>query len=153
MCKNGFCFTEASAQREKAGFPIPPETRCGKGKPVAHSRWNLKATSFFRPRNGRNSPGCRRGKKITLELRDTRRLQPHPLFCLLHPHGRNHDFQRNAAFDDGLNNGLPGTAFMDIFDQVAINFDPLRLELRQQQQACESGAKVIDGHPKPGCLQ
>ena len=89
-------------------------------------------------------PGA--GKKMPLELGNSRRLQPHPLFCLLYPHRAELDFKRGTAFDDRLNDGLSGATFMHVRDQIAINLNSVRLEVGQQLQPGKTGTKVIDRH-------
>lgn len=76
-------------------------------------------------------PVTRAGKQMPLELGNACRLQPHPLFRLLNADGTELDLQRGTAGDNRLNDGLPRAAFVHIRDQIAVNLNSVRLELRQ----------------------
>lgn len=75
-------------------------------------------------------PGA--GKEMPLELGNSRRLQPHPLFRLLHAHRAELDLKRGTAFDNRLNDGLSGATFVHVSDQITIYLNSVRLELSQQ---------------------
>src|SRR5690606_9477454 len=53
----------------------------------------------------------------------------------------------------GLDDGLSWAAFMNIANEVTINFDAIGLELRQQLQTAKTSTKVIEGDTDPRGFQ
>ena len=106
----------------------------------------LEIVLFLRPGNSRDPAQTRAGEQMPLKLRNPGGFQPHPLLSQLYPHRAELDFQGRAAFDDGLYNRLARAAFVHVGDQIPINLNSVRLELRQQLQPGKPFAKVIDRH-------
>ena len=94
---------------------------------------SLQALLNLRPGDRRNAVQLRSGEQKTLEIADAGGLQPHPLFRLLDAFGDNADLQRGAAFKNRMHNRLFRPAFMHVDNEIAVDFNFVRLEARQQR--------------------
>ncbi len=58
--------------------------------------------------------------------------------------------QLAGHLDDGADDALLGRILVDVVDELAVEFDEIRLEPMQQVQRTVAGTQVVQGHAKPG---